>query len=65
MKSTINPEIKTKIKESSIQNNVKELLYELIDFEYEHIDEPNIKFKDFYKKSIDNWKKEEWGIIWF
>ena len=57
MKSAINPDIKNKIKESSAQDNVKELLRELIEFEYEHIDEPNVKFKDKYKKAIDNCKK--------
>lgn len=56
MKSVINPNIKKKIKESSAPENVKELLYELIDFEYEHIDEPNIKFKETYQNTINRWK---------
>ena len=59
MKSAINPDIKNKIRESPVSNNVKELLYELIDFEYEHIDEPNMKYKEPYRNAINRWKKQD------
>ena len=56
-KSEINPEIINKINNSSAPENVKECMKELIEFEYENVDQYGIKFKDTYSKSIEKWKK--------
>ena len=55
--SEINPDIINKINNSSAQDNVKECMKELIDFEYKNTDQFNVKFKDTYLKSINKWKK--------
>lgn len=56
MKAEINQEILNKIEGSAASKNVKELIYELLEFEYEHIDESNPRFKDTYVKAIKKWK---------
>ena len=56
-KSDINPDIIEKINNSLESENVKECLKELIEFEYENIDEYGLRFKDTYLKTIDKWKK--------
>ena len=60
-KSEINPEIIEKINNSSVSENVKECLKELIEFEYDNIDEYSLRFKDTYLNTIDKWKKESDG----
>ena len=55
-KSEINPEIIEKINNSSVPENVKECLKELIEFEYENVDSYGVKFKDKYADSIEKWK---------
>lgn len=56
-KSEINPDIIKKINDSSVPENVKECMKELIEFEYENVDQFGLKFKDTYLKSIEKWKK--------
>ena len=56
-KSEINPEIIDKINNSRVSENVKECMKELIEFEYENVDQYGLKFKDFYLNSIEKWKK--------
>lgn len=60
-KSEINPDIINKINNSSAQENVKECMKELIEFEYESIDQYGLKFKKFYLDSIEKWKKSGSG----
>lgn len=57
-KSEINPEIIKKINDSSASENVKECLKEIIEFEYDNIDEYGLRFKDKYLKTIEKWKKD-------
>ena len=56
MKSDINPNIIEKIRESSQPENVKEFLYDILELEYEKIDETNAKFKEDYLKLINQYK---------
>ncbi|MBQ7928120.1 MAG: hypothetical protein IJ287_05190 [Methanobrevibacter sp.] len=58
-KSDINPDIIDKINNSSASENVKECLKELIEFEYDKIDNYGIKFKDTYLDTIEKWKKDD------
>ena len=60
-KSEINPEIIDKINNSPVSENVKECMKELIEFEYENVDQYGLKFKDFYLNSIEKWKKSSSG----
>lgn len=60
-KSEINPDIIEKINNSSVSENVKECLKELIEFEYDNIDEYSLRFKDTYLNTIEKWKKESVG----
>lgn len=60
-KSEINPDIIEKINNSSVSENVKECLKELIEFEYDNIDEYSLRFKDTYLSTIEKWKKESGG----
>lgn len=60
-KSEINPDIIEKINASSVSDNVKECLKELIEFEYDNIDEYSLRFKDTYLNTIEKWKKESVG----
>ena len=60
-KSEINPEIIDKINNSQVPENVKECMKELIEFEYDTVDQYGIKFKDTYLKAIDKWKKSSVG----
>ena len=60
-KSEINPEIIDKINNSPVAENVKECMKELIEFEYENVDQYGLKFKDFYLNSIEKWKKSGSG----
>lgn len=60
-KSEINPNIIKKINDSSVSENVKECLKELIEFEYDNIDEFSLRFKDTYLNTIEKWKKEPVG----
>jgi|GEM_PF-6365406 len=62
-KSDINPEIIDKINKRVISENIKECMKELIDFEYQNIDEYSLRFKDKYLKTIEKWKKEDNGDI--
>ena len=57
MKSDINPEILDKIKKNSSSTNVKEFLFEVLEFEYNHINESQPRFKDNYVKYVEKWKK--------
>ena len=56
MKADINPKIIEKIRESSKSENVKEFLYDILELEYEKIDETNAKLKDDYIKLINQYK---------
>ena len=56
MKSDINLNIIEKIRESSQPENVKEFLYDILELEYEKIDEANAKLKDDYIKLINQYK---------
>lgn len=60
-KSEINPEIIEKINNSSVSENVKECMKELIEFEYENVDQYALKFKETYLNSIEKWKKSTRG----
>lgn len=60
-KSEINPEIIEKINNSDVPENVKECMKELIEFEYDKIDQYGLKFKDTYLKSIEKWKNSGSG----
>lgn len=60
-KAEINPDIIKKINNSSAPENVKECMKEIIEFEYETIDQYGLKFKDTYLKSIEKWKKSASG----
>lgn len=60
-KSEINPEIIEKINNSSVSENVKECMKELIEFEYENVDQYALKFKETYLNSIEKWKKSASG----
>lgn len=60
-KSEINPDIIEKINNSLVSENVKECLKELIEFEYDNIDEYGLRFKDKYLNTIEKWKKEPVG----
>lgn len=60
-KSEINPDIINKINNSSVPENVKECMKELIEFEYETIDQYGLKFKNIYLNSIEKWKKSASG----
>ena len=60
-KSEINPDIIEKINNSSASENVKECLKELIEFEYDNIDEYGLRFKDKYLNTIEKWKKVSSG----
>lgn len=55
MKSEINPKIKEKIAKSSQPENVKEFLYEILELEYNHIDD-NVSLKSEYHKAIQKYK---------
>lgn len=55
MKSEINPNILKKIDEID-EKNVREFLYEILEIEYEKIDETNPKLKDDYVKLIKRYK---------
>lgn len=57
MKSDINPNIIEKIRDSSQPENVKEFLYDVLELEYEKIDEANAKLKDDYIKLINQYKE--------
>lgn len=56
-KSEINPDIIEKINNSPTSENVKECLKELIEFEYDNIDEYGLRFKETYLNTIEKWKK--------
>ena len=56
MKADINPKIIEKIRESSQPENVKEFLYDILELEYDKIDEANAKLKDDYLKLINQYK---------
>ena len=56
MSSDINPKIIEKIRGSSQPENVKEFLYDILELEYEKIDETNAKFKEDYLKLINQYK---------
>lgn len=56
MKSDINPNILEKIKQSSQPDNVKEFLYDILELEYEKLDESNPKLKDQYIRLINQHK---------
>ena len=56
MNAEINKEIIDKIKNSSQTTEVKEFLYEILEFEYDHIDESNPRFKETYKNAIKKYK---------
>lgn len=60
-KSEINPEIIEKINTSLVPENVKECIKELIEFEYENVDQYGLKFKDTYLNAIEKWKKSASG----
>ena len=60
-KSEINPDIIDKINNSSVSENVKECMKELIEFEYDNVDQYALKFKDTYLNSIEKWKKSTSG----
>ena len=60
-KSEINPDIIEKINNSLASENVKECLKELIEFEYDNIDEYGLRFKETYLNTIEKWKKEQKG----
>lgn len=60
-KSEINPDIISKINNGTIPENVQECMKELIEFEYENVDQYGVKFKDFYLNSIEKWKKSPAG----
>lgn len=60
-KSEINPDIIEKINNCSASENVKECIKELIDFEYENLDQYHLKYKDKYLKSIEKWKNSANG----
>lgn len=54
MKSEINPDILDKVKKQP--NNIKEFLFEVLELEYDKIDEKNPKLKDDYIKLIKKYK---------
>lgn len=56
MESDINPNIIKKIKNSSESENLKNFLYEILELEYNHIDETKPQLKNVYFKLIDNYK---------
>ena len=62
MKSTsnseINPNILEKVRESSAPENVKEFLFDILELEYEKLDENNARLKDAYIKRINEYKKK-------
>ena len=55
MNSEINPNILEKIDKIE-ENNVKEFLYEILEIEYDKIDETNPKLKEDYVKLIKKYK---------
>ena len=57
MRSDINPNIIEKIRNGSQPENVKEFLYDVLELEYEKIDETNAKLKDDYLKLINQYKE--------
>lgn len=61
-KSEINPDIIEKINNSLVSENVKECLKELIEFEYDNIDQYGLRFKDKYENTIEKWKNEPNGV---
>lgn len=62
MKSTsnseINPNILEKVRESDAPENVKEFLFDILELEYEKLDENNARLKDAYIKRINEYKKK-------
>lgn len=56
MNSDINQDILDKIKNSSQPENIKGFLYEILDLEYDHIDESNPQLKKEYVKLINQYK---------
>lgn len=56
MESDINPNIVKKIKNSSESENLKNFLYEILELEYDHIDETKPQLKKDYFKLINNYK---------
>lgn len=62
MKSTsnseINPNILEKVRESDAPENVKEFLFDILEIEYEKLDENNARLKDAYIKRINEYKKK-------
>lgn len=56
MKAELNPDILNKIEQSSVSKNIKDFLLEVLEFEYDHIDEAQPRFKDAYTKSIEKYK---------
>ena len=52
MESDINPNIIKKIKNSSESENLKNFLYEILELEYNHIDETKPQLKNVYFKLI-------------
>ncbi len=60
-KSEINPDIIEKINNSLVSENVKECLKELIEFEYDNIDQYGLRFSEKYASTIEKWKNEPSG----
>ena len=56
MKSDINPNILEKIDRSSQPENMKQFLHEILELEYEKLDESNPKLKGAYVKLIKEYK---------
>lgn len=56
MESDINPNIVKRIKNSSESENLKNFLYEILELEYNHIDETKPQLKKDYFRLIDNYK---------
>lgn len=63
MKSTsnseINPNILEKVRNSDAPENVKEFLFDILELEYEKLDENNARLKDAYIKRINEYKKSD------
>lgn len=57
MRSDINPKIIEKIRESDKPDKFKDFLYEVLELEYEKIDETNAKFKTDYIKLVNQYKE--------
>lgn len=56
MKSDINPNILQKIRSSSQPKNMQDFLEEILELEYEKLDESNPKLKGAYVKLIKEYK---------